>query len=643
MLRERNLQVGALAVCLAVVLFSPLAAWLVYHTPAPPLAPDFLAQLAVDARDIHPEPGEKRAYFLALLFFPLAIPLLQLGLERFSRLLGGAGKLFSVLLWVALAAFVLGPNNTAYLEYSWLGWGRAWRFLGLGLLALVWKARRLVPGRQLLGLASLLALLCLGLVCYLHGNDPYMTHPHFNAVYYSMVQLFQGRILLLDFFNQYGLYPYYLLPWFRLVGLSVESFSLTMGVLNVVSFGLLYYCLLRICRRPAIASLGLLACVNLNYFAMKQLLWKMGVLGYLDPYFQYWPIRMLFPCLMLAMLVRGCPYWLGTLVVSAGCFWNLDSGLPTWGTWVATFAYGELLRPVPFLQKCRGVLLRVLSGLGCLLVLAAALQSRLPLEGLVHIHKVFYGIGYFMLPMPPVHAWNVAALLYFAGLAYAFQALREGREALRPRLIFALSILGMGLFSYFQGRSHDWVLFLASWPASVLATVFLDDLWHERERGGLTRALGALLAALLINYALSLPFAIGCLVSDLRVRLKGEAVVREAHVLNEELAFLEGHAPFPKRIVILSNHSSLLHQLTNTQFLELDSLIEMFQIAENRKIEGILEAKASPVVLVSEDFENERVDYPWRGRIWDALLRNYEVSERSQNGILRVYRPKKNS
>jgi hypothetical protein len=43
-------------------------------------------------------------------------------------------------------------------------------------------------------------------------------------------------------------------------------------------------------------------------------------------------------------------------------------------------------------------------------------------------------------------------------------------------LVFILSILGVGLFSYFQGRSHYVVLAGVLWPALLLAAIYLNDI-----------------------------------------------------------------------------------------------------------------------------------------------------------------------
>ncbi len=63
----------------------------------------------------------------------------------------------------------------------------------------------------------------------------------FNAVYYSVVQVYRGIPMLVDnFTNTYGLYPHFLVPVLKIIGLSVVSFSSVMGFLISVSFAFIF-------------------------------------------------------------------------------------------------------------------------------------------------------------------------------------------------------------------------------------------------------------------------------------------------------------------------------------------------------------------------------------------------------------------
>lgn len=533
-LEARPFLVAAMAVCLSVLLFVPLAYLVARSVPSPTLDPKSFASFAWDPRDFHPEPTERFCFLVALVFFPVAVPGLMLAVNRHlsTEILASFGRAASIPVWLYLAALLCGSEaihlNSCYLQYSILGWAPFYRLAVLALAYLAWKFLKppLPPGARWTLVGA--PLLALGLISFLHPNDPYMEHTHINAVFYSLVQVFEGRVLLHDFYNQYGLYPYFLLPLYRLVGLNTEIFSLSMGLLLMASFASLYLVLGRVCR-PHWVLIGFWACLNLNYLYLKQIMAVEVVLDFIDQYFQYWPIRLLFPSLMLLVLCRYFEsgkkfyYLAGMLLFSAGCFWNLDSGVPAWGAWLLTLGYSEFLRHIPRSQSWRNAVHHLMVGLACLLLVTAVIEMGLflacsqwvPLSGMIHIHKIFLGNGFYMLPMELPHSWALVGLLYFAGLARAFQALLSGEDELRPRIVFALSVLGAGLFSYFQGRSHDWVLLAASWPATLLAVIFVDELQVRRSGRGLSAAFFWVLTTLLLK--LRAEFATG---SQSRVPLR---------------------------------------------------------------------------------------------------------------------------
>jgi len=104
--------------------------------------------------------------------------------------------------------------------------------------------------------------------------------------------------------------------------------------------------------------------------------------------------------------------------------------------------------------------------------------------------------------MTAVHPWNMVALAYAGGLLYAFVHLAERRPTPRSLCVFHLSVLGAGIFSYFQGRSHNGSLAIVSYPAIILAVFFLDRLLGDRAgkvRMGRLAAVGLSLFALALS------------------------------------------------------------------------------------------------------------------------------------------------
>lgn len=97
----------------------------------------------------------------------------------------------------------------------------------------------------------------------------------------------------------------------------------------------------------------------------------------------------------------------------------------------------------------------------------------------------FYISGFAMMYMPLFHPWNMVILMYVFGLFVSIRAVIEGENTYNSRIIFLLTILGVGVFSYYQGRSHDHVLPAVAYPATLLAVIFADQLLTKWRAGKL--------------------------------------------------------------------------------------------------------------------------------------------------------------
>ena len=87
---------------------------------------------------------------------------------------------------------------------------------------------------------------------------------------------------------------------------------------------------------------------------------------------------------------------------------------------------------------------------------------------------MFYVSGFAMAPMPLVHPWILVLLTYTIGLLYSFVSCVENLESIQAKMIFYLSILGTGLFAYYQGRSASLNLTTAAFPAIIILTIIAD-------------------------------------------------------------------------------------------------------------------------------------------------------------------------
>jgi hypothetical protein len=155
--------------------------------------------------------------------------------------------------------------------------------------------------------------------------------------------------------------------------------------------------------------------------------------------------------------------------------------------------------------------------------------------------------------------------IYATGLLLSIIALVEGTDTPRARLCFYLSVLGLRLFTYYQGRSALGNLLSASYPAVLLVVLIAADL--RRDLLAQARAADRLLAVtLLALLSYSVP-ALATIAPDWVRPIAGKIRVtrskRETQVLGD-VAFLRRFVRPGQEIVIMSYNSGLYHLMTRT-------------------------------------------------------------------------------
>ena len=528
----------------------------------------------------------------------------------------------AVAMWIVFVHWALRTNeyfpvllNLFYQRPLWivpvvlLSWPvMAW--LNRDAWAPRWFARALVG----------FALAVMLLASWMGDRNPYaVDHFHFAAAFDPVAQVQLGKDLLVDYDSQYGLYPDLLAPLFAVIGLNVLNYTLVFGLLTVGSFGLLWWVLGQAVSRRGVALIGFVALI-FNGWLMFQLHCRSCHPGYFDPYFQYMPIRLLFPASAVALTwayhsYRSARiYWFANIWLAVGVLWNLDGGCVAIVAWLCGCMF-DALYAVDWRARVRGVLGHIAATLISLVgvfstyaLIKYACFGVWPQFGrLTEFQRLFYMTGFYMWPMRMRGIWILVVLVYLAGLTQGVSAALGGQRNPRTTLTFVVSVLGLGLFSYYQGRSQDFCLIICWWPALILLPIYWDQLldWHERRetRSPLVYALASTIGLFLISSAVSFLHESPSLCP--LVAAQCAEAFQPGSPLDDDTRLLREHVPRNEEIVLLSASAPVLHLRSGNPSLAPGGLMQMLWMAEYETLLRTMEARERSWVFIDRDFENQ--------------------------------------
>lgn len=316
---------------------------------------------------------------------------------------------------------------------------------------------------------------------------------HFDAVVYALSQVVAGKTILADLPSQYGLWPEIVAPALKLTGLSVLGLTSAFAVLQLLSLAAVFFVLLRLTKLPVFKIAGGMALV-LCTFGTPLLFGDAP-----DPYFQYWPLRFLWPAISVFLFYKFTSkksLWRSAVVsvaAAVGALWNLDTGLfiiVSFGAfllakmvavWLVSHAR-QLGDHGQWQSKKYGVAALLHAGITMVVIalFLTALQSKATVQlnwgWLFKYQSIFYELGFMMMPLPITpEPWMVILAVYLFGILCAVRQWTTHSSTARMDTVFYLSILGLGLFIYYQGRSHVLNLLSVSWPALVVAIILSDE------------------------------------------------------------------------------------------------------------------------------------------------------------------------
>lgn len=306
-----------------------------------------------------------------------------------------------------------------------------------------------------------------------------------DATFYGLTQIMHGKTLLANMPSQYGLFSEILYPFFKIMGVSVFKISMLMCVLEIFTLFAFLLALYRLTGSYTLTTLfTFFVCFEGGGIYLFSHFYSINGLN-ISPYYQYWPIRVFFPAISIIIFKWYLENVSFRKAIIIGAFlglamiWNLDSGIPVAGgillclCMLCVFSKFQAARS----KNIRCILLTIFVAVIVLIVFASYLELKswflVNWFDIYKYQRIFYSLGVAQSPMY-LDIWIVILMIYLFGIMYSFfKWINDGDcNNVTTASIFYVSILGVGLFSYYEYRANPFNLMSVCWPAILLWFIF---------------------------------------------------------------------------------------------------------------------------------------------------------------------------
>ncbi|HUB68106.1 MAG TPA: hypothetical protein VL981_11535, partial [Candidatus Methylacidiphilales bacterium] len=533
-----------------------------------------------------------------------------------------------------------------FVRHEFLTWFR-FLYTGLGCWFMYFLLKHdYARGNRRLATAALFfvwVLLIPSLACIRSQiNDDWRFTGHLNVITHALAQVINGHHFLVQFPHQYGGYIEFLGPVLALFPRQIETLLLPFPILHAVSV-----LALLLTVRLVIRSASLFFVTGLGLLALA------FVLPTTDYAYAYDPIRTLFPALGLYAAVHffrqpgRFRYGLVSCLAALAPLWNLDTGFVLWLSWSVTLVIMRLGERRP-LQAF--IDLAIQTGLLITSVTIFLLYLRI-VSGLwpdptmlASFQRLFMETGFMCLRMLVPDIWLIILTAYVIGLVTVFHFYFKKAFSWKTNFVLLLSLMGIGLFSYFTGRSAESNLAAVSYPAVLLTGILLDETrllvsFHKLPR--ITWALllpaGIVIAWWGLIFSLALPDLLAGSGSFLENWRNDPDTPFKANA-----AFVQKWTVPGEKVFMLSDQSGFYYYLTDTVCpINIPGTGELIWSKDSDLLIANLSSAQFPKLFVEKSFYDIGAAKPevFRG-IQEAIAQHYRAVATSPTGQVTLYIPR---
>ncbi len=353
------------------------------------------------------------------------------------------------------------------------------------LPAISYRSRLLI-----LGIDIFIILLTI-LTCF----DPafYIQQHHENFYLGPANRLLHGGTMLIDTFSQYGVMVIYFVAFLfktKMIPFTYQGFSLVIAVLFIIEYCILYMLLVQFVKNRFYAIL---------LWAIALLLGIFGTLDIIQGYPSTSPLRfgLVYALIAIIYLRRRFPRiariaMIGEyLLVGFAFLWSFETFVYTAFTYLGVCLFDSFTQVSSPRQSWKHLAIRIawllitLLFVNSLFAIATFLRagSWPDWQTYFDYFKTYSVDGLGTEPILPWSPWFFYVAIYFASLMvflfrYFFR--RKFDSSPEAEFIFALTLTGISMYTYFLGRSHPNNLFHISTPAVFIAGYwFVQFIQHD--------------------------------------------------------------------------------------------------------------------------------------------------------------------
>lgn len=605
------------------------------------------------------ETSEKLQYIVLTISFPLLYLFFNRIISRWKMKSDGKvlWSIFSSLFAVAILALIYYVNtcDPTFLQISIIMAKPLLFFILLPLcLFSIQSYQSLYPPIKkvtniLLHATPIIMILIL---CYLYINPTFQTNYylayHADAYYNPVLKISSGLTLGVDFNSLYGYYPYFYSAILFLMGNTnnLLHFSIIVASLLAVTLFCLYRAIYTFIQSR------LIACLTFISVLFSLLIYSF--ISHASPYLQYVPHRVLFPAIFLYYFsiyiktknvkTKRLLRYVGFVIASLGILWNFDSGIMVFATQFLMLGY-ELLycHKGPIKVLFYEILKIVLMACGSVVLSAIIINTItyirsdqiIQLRDFLAAQLLFLGSGWGMIRMTLFHPWMLLVIVYSLALGKALTALLHrdkdnGTLNEKAIVLFVLPIFGIGLFSYYQGRSHDDLFVLTLYLGLVLLGIYVDSCYSVTAEPSSTALsqksnynLNALIATIMLC-AIALTSIYYFVTSDGIWVYWNKDQLEDKSLTNTRIDVINQMSDNGKiKMDFLIQFDSLFYEdFTTPDNKPFPALVDLFTFADYDKIYDFMETTNQSIAIEKPVFDNLE---KYKSERWSEIISRFAV------------------